>query len=927
MKKLLTAFAICVCNFAYGQINFAKLDFDIDAYGYEKNDTAETYTLRRVKSNYYLKVKTILDPKHGAKLEYIIEYDKKLVDEWEKEVYKALDNGNEEKAKKYQDALKSHKYLITSFKTNSLSQPADIEEFKKLLIAAIKELDDKILEKHAELVALPKELDSDTTNEQDSLVVETEPVMVKDTVEVNVIIKGSIDINGESVYVFEVNETIPKNQVGFNVGDSLGTIKLFTEGVVGDTLSIHLVLGDLASANASVHPINVPDSIPSNSPFFKGKILGSSIAKERIVFKTPESINETTSLGKLMDQPSKSEGEKLFLREFNPNRLYLVENEKNDGDTVSRDSVEGETFRKLSAEDSLAIASKAGEVFSLILQSYLAEDRATPVAGQMYVKPMVRVYDLTERYTHELRNVVTRKKTLFGVYGNRVQRFFNRHGATKKSDRKAIVNYMNQRAELEQHLSASEVDRLQKLSDTCCYDEDIENDLKLLDKVICEFYECTDKNTGEVPCKFSGDIQAKLKALAKSPLTKDDITQVVDVIIPEMVKYISQEDQFSLSSIKEHLIEVDDVQIEMSEGAIANISVKAHYFDRQNQRKEYVEFTNLYEIPFSTKKDVSFPRLIYLYNTEPRETRKVFLLDLQDLITYYPNYHVRSYDYSPADSVYNISIEKGATTERTFRKESRAKILKARVYTDFTGLEEDNPNGLLQFEIERPIYLNHNYNSFWGSFKRITPKFTFMKVENKAKHLDLGAKADTYSANTLKIFQHSMLSVGIDLNLVSVFAPRIKSKFELNVGSYVYRTPFSFTESVLDSTGVAQDVENTLDRHSWSIEPELRMIVYPHPNWGAEFYYRLMHLEIESDDVFQNGEVSGHGVDPMRVRFENKLFMSIYMKGHYRVNSRNEFYFRAGWHKDFFTSTNFLQVQVGYSIDISAKIKTPDLKL
>ncbi|MDB5024303.1 MAG: hypothetical protein JWP78_2058 [Mucilaginibacter sp.] len=212
-------------------------------------------------------------------------------------------------------------------------------------------------------------------------------------------------------------------------------------------------------------------------------------------------------------------------------------------------------------------------------------------------------------------------------------------------------------------------------------------------------------------------IKARLDFLDDEPVTANLILKK-DVVYSVLKANASSYYHAGLSDL---LVphRVDRVMVETQDGAIKNVSVhlvnpKAPNDPALSSRK-FIEFKNQYPISISSKFDAD--RLaninLYSFNCNGIEglTRYIKLSDVLALDIILEN---NKEDYSPSDRVVTLSPSQPIVE---LKKEKRSHILDVSAFTDFVGLDQEQPNGLIQIEVKRKINLNtksHPWFDFGG---------------------------------------------------------------------------------------------------------------------------------------------------------------------------------------------------------------------
>jgi hypothetical protein len=84
----------------------------------------------------------------------------------------------------------------------------------------------------------------------------------------------------------------------------------------------------------------------------------------------------------------------------------------------------------------------------------------------------------------------------------------------------------------------------------------------------------------------------------------------------------------------------------------------------------------------------------------------------------------------------------------------------------------------------------------------------------------------------------------------------------------------------------------------------------PDSRWGLSYGFKIQNFRIwanENKIIQENGK-----------RYLS--FYSPYLLGYFRPNDTNEFYFRAELNRSYYTSDNFMQLQIGYSYFFTKKL-------
>lgn len=155
--------------------------------------------------------------------------------------------------------------------------------------------------------------------------------------------------------------------------------------------------------------------------------------------------------------------------------------------------------------------------------------------------------------------------------------------------------------------------------------------------------------------------------------------------------------------------ELIDIELEFEQGTIKNINLRLREVDSTDLRN-YLIFTNRFPFTISSKFDSESLSRLRLYCNDcggvENLTRFVKLGDILSLDNKLENYKE---DYSPVDGTITLNTSEPV---KELRKEKRSEIIEVTAFTDLLGIDETNPNGLLQIEASRKINLfTKHYNS------------------------------------------------------------------------------------------------------------------------------------------------------------------------------------------------------------------------
>lgn len=403
---------------------------------------------------------------------------------------------------------------------------------------------------------------------------------------------------------------------------------------------------------------------------------------------------------------------------------------------------------------------------------------------------------------------------------------------------------------------------------------------------------------------------------------------------------------------------IDDITVEFEDGTIKNIFADLRVIDKNGipVSGNAIRFKNVSPISISTKTDPDVFEKIKIYVGESNRLKKEYnlrkvetpLVEKQFSLvpksattsinrgdTVVPNEYLYFYlsdildyfiiadndreDYSPANTV--VHLNKQAPTIE-LKKERRSKILTARAFTDFIGIQDEEPNGLIQIEALKRINFNTAkygrafvYHSF---FSYVEPVLAFSKIEKNKNALPLtSADLDqsllqtgekSFILQPIELYQYQKSSFDVNLNLWKVNFPEIKSNLQINTSLGIFKTNVVDTILVTSANTIEKspapnfNVLNTLRwgfSAIWEIKPENRYaIVF---GWDR----RKLNLLDEGFSIPTDPE--------KKMNILNTAWVEAFLK----TNEDAKLFFRYRFtFEDKFANRNFTQIQLGYLMDL-----------
>lgn len=239
--------------------------------------------------------------------------------------------------------------------------------------------------------------------------------------------------------------------------------------------------------------------------------------------------------------------------------------------------------------------------------------------------------------------------------------------------------------------------------------------------------------------------------------------------------------------------DVDSVEFEFENGGLYNVKALGTI----NGIPQL--FENYYPFSFSTKLAINSEDG---YNMRSAWGRNKMVINTRDLFKY--NYYQsnRNENYAPRDQVVTVKPSRQGVL---LYKERTSEILKAKVFTDLVGLDDEQPNGLIQTEFSKPVNLNTKPWGIFGKYQssylillnKMEPTLTFNKIEQDEKSIPITKKGDNSVVTYSDVLRYRKASLGVDVEALQLSIPSLHSIFSVTGGLHYSLITFE------------QDVENT----------------------------------------------------------------------------------------------------------------------
>jgi hypothetical protein len=350
-------------------------------------------------------------------------------------------------------------------------------------------------------------------------------------------------------------------------------------------------------------------------------------------------------------------------------------------------------------------------------------------------------------------------------------------------------------------------------------------------------------------------------------------------------------------------MKVNKVRLVFENGFITGIHALVSY-----NGEDYV-YSNIISMGIATRRGIQLLSNQRLFNQNtPRSDGSHFIVG--EFLRYHNLIEVGTNDYSPRKQ----SVDVFPGKELVLRKDPSKDLFELQVYTDLAGINQDNPNGLVQFEVEKRINVNtHRRPSIWnsglGSVTYIKPAFAVTKVEenNRFAPLATGLLGDSSVRyiSPLQLDRYNIAYGDVAVNMIDFDFPAMAFTIDL-IGGLSHARVKDSTES-----GVRNEAVNSLywggnvaflfnpDRR-WSFGVSTQMVNFNPLN--ANFnYYSLRDGELEEANTWLN---------------------TIKMEASWQLSKKTKLFGRIRFHHELDNwNNNYAEFQLGTAISLSSKVK------
>lgn len=408
----------------------------------------------------------------------------------------------------------------------------------------------------------------------------------------------------------------------------------------------------------------------------------------------------------------------------------------------------------------------------------------------------------------------------------------------------------------------------------------------------------------------------------------------------------------SSKEIEKNTLKIISVSIVIEQGFIQDIKINGTW------NKIKLSFTNQYGIGFTSKKNYPDLKRIRLFvgtvfgdekgvknpnSLKLDEKYKFLYVYLGDIIKYDRQPELYTNDFSPAD----ISETCKGGQEIILYKEPTFKLFEGKVFTDLAGFNADNPNGLIQIEVEKKVNYNTRRFTFFhpafragiGFFEYLKPYGGYSKFEDTNKFLVPDMKDEPATTTTtvptnilinnryttsIDILRHQVWRIGTDINITTLDMPLLKSKMFIDGGfSYAssairdsirtYKNP-TLTADILTNSDNIKSVVKEYHANYWQFYPTITWQYIPQLRYGFSFIYKPSYFYLNNEQLNLKGKADQITENRRSI---SKWINEFEICAFWKLDANGKLFFRWRLNSEMGYSNNYYnQIQVGYSFNI-----------
>ncbi len=343
-------------------------------------------------------------------------------------------------------------------------------------------------------------------------------------------------------------------------------------------------------------------------------------------------------------------------------------------------------------------------------------------------------------------------------------------------------------------------------------------------------------------------------------------------------------------------------QVVFSDGFIQSIIIEGEIASQP------IVFSSRFSIGITSRSAVEKLKYMRLYNEHDRDDNRFILVG--EAISYLRELGLNTKDYSPKDQKIVLFPNASRPTE-LFKVES-SKLFAVEIFTDFVGISQSNPNGLVQTEVNKRINLFAHRRDYFGSgfglFTYLKPSVQISKIEENNRTLPLSKfglndSVNIFYVSPLEIYRFSQFNIKIDLNFYDFETPYLDFGWDLKGG-------FAFTE--VRDTIIVQGEQPTpfaAQVNSYMVGQKVWAIFRPETKWSLAVNWELLRFESLNSKVPLFSEENSQLMDPFNLLSSYEILFK------WKTGIENNLFVRYRLITEMLNpANNFSQFQFGYSV-------------
>lgn len=354
---------------------------------------------------------------------------------------------------------------------------------------------------------------------------------------------------------------------------------------------------------------------------------------------------------------------------------------------------------------------------------------------------------------------------------------------------------------------------------------------------------------------------------------------------------------------------IETARVVFEDGSIKEVTIKGI-----NSKGNDEIYSNKFSIGASTRKNVQdFDRISLFQETHQGKKSRSKKITLSNAIDYERILGRRTNDYSPADV--KIQLEPGKMQE--LFKAPSSKLFTLNVFSDLSGFDQNNPNGLVQLEFNRRINLWTRRTDAWlfksmgfGMFTHMTPIFELTKIEENNRNIEFSGGGQTGEPQHLSLLQLQRFSYARLINELNLFDLQGASlSIHTNIFGGINVTRIQDTLG----TGLDQKIfdENI---NSLMLGVNVKAMFNPEWKWAFQLSSRWTYFDaLNSIFTFRSHE--GGVLSGPNYLLNTWEFLLTWDTGAIESTSQNKLFARFRFNHEWgYWNNNYSEFQIGYSI-------------